>query len=109
MFAPDVVAFGSLTEVMVGLDSLIEEQWSQIWPNTRDFSFDSPLLLSIEDNLCVVVAEWGSQGRLADRHYERRGRATLVLRREASGLLCLHSHFSMVPGTPVLRTGPDGD
>lgn len=103
MFAENVVGFGTLTGAMIGLDALVSDQWSQIWPRTAGFVFGPVHQVSVTDDLAVVVAEWRSEGRTDAGAYERRGRATLVLRPTASGLVCTHSHFSMFPGTPALR------
>lgn len=102
MFAPDVVAFGSLAGMMRGIDTLVEEQWRRIWTETRHFSFEDPVLLSAVGEMAVAAAAWSSEGRLPDGWYDRRGRATLVLERRSGELVCIHSHFSMLPGTLAL-------
>ncbi len=102
MFANDVVAFGSLTRAMQGIDALLAEQWQPVWPETRDFAFERPAMLRVTAEMAVVAAEWRSEGRSADGWYERRGRAMLVLLARDGALICVHSHVSMLPGTQAL-------
>lgn len=104
LFADDVIAFGSLTAVMSGKADLVEQQWSSLWPRIKDFTFGYDSLHTFADEARRVVTAamlWRSLGRRRDGSwYERRGRATLVLRRESDGYVCVHSHFSMEPGIP---------
>jgi ketosteroid isomerase-like protein len=104
LFSDDVIAYGSLTPVMTGRADLMERQWSSMWPRIKDFAFseDTIHILADEGMRVVTVATlWRSLGLRRDGStYERRGRATLVLRREGQRYLCVHSHFSMEPGIP---------
>jgi ketosteroid isomerase-like protein len=106
-FAEDVVAFGSLTPAMHGLDALVARQWSQIWPTIRDFALnrDTLSVRSVGDgSLAVLAGEYRSLGKDgAGGWYDRAGRATLVLERRDAGYVCVHSHFSMYPGIPAKR------
>lgn len=105
LFAPDVVAFGSLAQTMNGLDALEQEQWRKIWGTIRDFAFEAPVHLSACDNASTLALRWHSQGMTEDGGwYQRRGRCTLVLERRGRGLVCTHSHFSMDPGIPPRRS-----
>src|SRR5262245_31472614 len=85
LFSEDVVAFGSLTAVMSGKEDLVEHQWSSVWPRIKDFAFTYDSLHTFADEARHVVTAamlWRSLGRRRDGSwYERRGRATLVLRR----------------------------
>jgi len=36
--APDLVAFGTVAEFVVGLDDVMAQQWRRVWPNIRDFT-----------------------------------------------------------------------
>lgn len=104
LFAPDVVAFGSLAQTMSGLDALEQEQWRRIWGTIRDFAFAAPVHLSATDETTTLALRWSSEGMTEDGGwYERRGRCTLVLERRGRGLVCTHSHFSMDPGIPARR------
>jgi ketosteroid isomerase-like protein len=105
LFADDVVAFGSLAGMMVGKDDLIARQWSRMWPRLRDFAFDFDRLTLLGepgDTTLTIVAPWQSLGTKGGGTgwYERRGRATLVLKHTPGGYRCIHSHFSMEPGIP---------
>jgi len=104
LFSDDVIAYGSLTPVMTGKDDLIRRQWSSMWPRIKDFSFNYETLHTFADEGMRVVSAatlWQSLGRRSDGSwYQRRGRATLVFRREGPRYLCIHSHFSMEPGIP---------
>lgn len=106
MFADDVVAYGSLTRAMRGMDALLAEQWRRVWPATRDFAFERPAMIRVTAEMAVVAVEWRSEGRSPDGWYERRGRATLVLVASDDALVCVHSHVSMLPGTSALAGTP---
>jgi ketosteroid isomerase-like protein len=82
LFADDVVAFGTFAAVVEGRDRLEHEQWRNVWPNIRDFSFrlDELHCLGTEFWICVIVP-WESIGQRADgASFSRPGRATLVLK-----------------------------
>lgn len=99
-FAEDVVAFGTWAAVVQGQRRLEAEQWSNVWPKIRGFTFrlDDLAVLGGPEGLCVVVP-WDSRGVRADgSEYDRPGRATLFLIPAADGRwLAAHSHFSLVP------------
>ncbi|MBI2965199.1 MAG: nuclear transport factor 2 family protein [Chloroflexi bacterium] len=101
IFAGDVVSFGTRAEIVTGLDRLVAEQWQGIWPNISDFRID---LASVRGggagDLAWGAATWASTGYDAEgRPFHRPGRATIVLERRRGAWLCIHSHFSLVPGT----------
>ena len=41
MFAQDAVAFGTWSTAVHGLDNIEREQWWNIWPRIRVFTFES--------------------------------------------------------------------
>ena len=99
VFAEDVVAFGTWAAVVQGQRRLEAEQWSNVWPKTRGFTFrlDDLAVLGGPEGLCVVVP-WDSRGVRADgSEYDRPGRATLFLVPADGRWLAAHSHFSLVP------------
>jgi ketosteroid isomerase-like protein len=99
LFAEDVVAFGTFAAVVVGRDRLEHEQWRNVWPTIRDFTFRLSELhcLASDDQICIVVP-WDSTGRdAAGQAFNRPGRATLVLSKRAGRWLASHSHFSLAP------------
>jgi ketosteroid isomerase-like protein len=105
LFSPDVISFGTLTGFMSGLQELEKLQWRKIWPTIKDFKFDHPVVVFSGEPApsAVIVSLWHSKGKTGSGGwYDRKGRATLVLRLEMSRLRCCHSHLSMDPGIPPL-------
>jgi ketosteroid isomerase-like protein len=105
LFSPDVISFGTLTGFMAGLQELEALQWRRIWPTLKDFKFDDPIILRTSEPApsAVIVSLWHSRGKTSGGDwYDRKGRATLVLRLENDLLRCCHSHLSMEPGIPPL-------
>jgi ketosteroid isomerase-like protein len=105
LFSEHVVSFGTLAEVLRGLDELEHQQWRKIWPTIADFTFEGPNILTFDDapGIASIIVLWHSKGRTKDGGwYPRKGRATLILKEEKSGLRCIHSHLSMEPGIPPL-------
>ena len=107
LFAPDVIGFGTVAGATHGIDQLEAMQWRKIWPTIRNFRFDAPLInIACHGNpeLAVIATTWRSDGRTGDEGwYKRRGRTTLLLRDSGNTFACIHSHFSMEPGTPALE------
>lgn len=109
IFADDVVSFGTKAEVVTGLDRLVAEQWRGIWPNISDFRIDlGSVRGSGAGNLAWGVAVWTSTGYDQQHQpFNRPGRATIVLERRGPDRAwqCVHSHFSLNPGTPQRTFG----
>jgi len=105
LFASDAVGFGSIAPRYASLDALDAEQWRRVWPSTEAFTFDRDALVIGDHTLATVATTWRSTGiDPTGQRFERQGRVTLVLRRVAGTLRCVHSHYSLVPGTErVLR------
>ena len=103
-FDPDVVAFGTLADVVNGIDQLHDDQWAQVWPNIADFAFrvdDAEVLASPDGMLAVGVVPWDSTGTDdAGRPFARPGRATIVLARAGrdADWRGVHTHFSLARG-----------
>jgi ketosteroid isomerase-like protein len=99
LFAPEIVAFGTRAHLVAGLADVQEHQWSQVWPNVRDFRFDlDSLRHGVSGNLIWAAALWSSTGFAADgQPVDRPGRATVVFRNEGGRLLAVHTHFSLAP------------
>lgn len=110
-FSPDVSAFGTRADVVVGLDRLFDEQWSRVWPTIEDFRFvteEAQVLVSPDRLQAVIVAPWESTGIHEDgSRFARPGRATVVLARAAidAGWLGVHTHFSLGFGVPPRSFG----
>ena len=102
LFHPDVLAFGTHNDVISGLESWRDTQWSNVWPRTAGFRFivDAVRVLSAGD-MAVVLAPWTSTGYAPDQTpFDRPGRATMVFSRFPDGWLCVHSHMSLNRGVP---------
>jgi len=99
LFAPDVVAFGTVADRAEGIDALVARQWRVVWETTRGFEFDAGSLRGERHgDRAWIAAAWSSvaTGAHADRR-RRTGRATLVLARDERGWRALHTHFSLEP------------
>lgn len=110
-FIADVVAFGTFADVVVGLDRLHDEQWSQVWPKIDAFRFltnDMEVLVSPDRLMAVAIVGWDSVG-IAEggSRFPRPGRATVVLRRDTVNAVWLgtHTHFSLGRGVPQSSYG----
>ncbi len=110
-FSDDVVAFGTFADVVVGLDALHRDQWSQVWPKIEDFRFltdDMEIVVSPDRLMAVAVVGWSSTG-IAEDHtrYPRPGRATVVLTRGTpeAEWVGVHTHFSLGRGVPQASYG----
>jgi ketosteroid isomerase-like protein len=99
LFAEDAVAFGTYATVISGRDRLEQEQWRNVWPNIRDFTFrlDDLHCLGEASQICAVVT-WDSLGTRPDGStFQRPGRATLLLAERDGRWVAQHSHFSLAP------------
>ena len=99
LFAEDVVAFGTFAAVVSGRDHLERQQWRNVWPTIREFTFrlDELHCLGTDQALCVVVP-WDSIGHGQDGvRFSRPGRATLLLAPHGPRWVATHSHFSLAP------------
>ena len=106
-FAPDVLSFGTRADVVSGLDALMANQWSGIWPNIRDFTIDfDQLHWGASGDLAWALAPWNSTGFHPDgTSFPRPGRATVIFERRQGRWLATHTHFSLSPGTPPTTHG----
>lgn len=106
LFDPACSSFGTRAEHLADLDDLAARQWHPTWTTTRGFSA-IPGTLTVEAaadaTLVVLTTLWTSDGVRPDGStFDRRGRCTIVLRRNqgsAHGLLAVHTHFSLNPET----------
>ena len=112
MFADDVVGFGTHMQLLLGLDDLVTRQWRSIWGNISDFRFDRGSMLTgtSEDGLTGWgCALWTSTGYDKDHTpFDRPGRVTVLLSRSSAAhdWLAMHTHLSLLPGTPARTFGP---
>ena len=107
LFDPDVASFGTHAEIAFGIDQLVAQQWSAIWPAISDFRFLVDRLHGeITGAHAWAAVPWTSTGYHQDgTAFDRPGRATVTLRRDDSHWLGLHTHFSLKPGTPPRTYG----
>jgi ketosteroid isomerase-like protein len=108
LFTEDAIAFGSKVEMMISREALEQEQWRAVWPTMEGYRYDlSTLEIAISPDrlMAMGAATFHSVGLHADKktRFDRPGRATATLMREAVGKpwTCTHSHVSLKPGTPT--------
>jgi ketosteroid isomerase-like protein len=89
---------------VVGLDSLVDQQWSHIWNCTHGFAFQFEELHShIQGDLAWAALPWQSHGIAQDgSQFLRTGRATYILQRRDGPWLAVHSHHSLNPSPEKL-------
>lgn len=107
LFDPNVASFGTHAEIVFGIDRLVNEQWSAVWPNIADFRFlVEKLHGGIAGDHAWAAVPWTSTGFHEDGSaFDRPGRATVTLRRDGGRWLGVHTHFSLKPGTPPRTFG----
>jgi ketosteroid isomerase-like protein len=99
IFSPDVIGFGSVSAMLIGLDALERDQWRRVWPAIRGFTFDTTKLRCGHGGDFIWIAcPWTSEGQAADGSWrDRPGRMTAVLKNEDGRWLAVHTHFSQAP------------
>ena len=99
LFAPEIVAFGTRAHLVEGLAEVKAHQWSQVWPNVRDFRFElESMRWGGDPSEPWAAVLWSSTGFDADgKPFDRPGRATVIFRRDGERLLAVHTHFSLAP------------
>jgi ketosteroid isomerase-like protein len=108
LFSHGVLGFGTWAYAVVGLASLEQQQWREIWQNSSGFRFDiSELRVFGEGNQLCAAVPWSSVGYDATgAPFLRPGRATVVLAREGDRLLAVHTHFSLAPAISGKKSYP---
>lgn len=110
-FADDVIAFGTYADVVAGLDRLMHDQWSQVWPKIEEFRFlteEMHVLVAPDRCMAVAVVGWTSLGiDEKGERFPRPGRATVVLQRSSTDdeWVGAHTHFSLGRGVPQSSHG----
>lgn len=107
MWHPDLLAFGTYSDVIQGLETAIATQWDNVWPRTANFAFDLAGTHVLADGgMAVAVTPWTSSGFHQDgTRFDRPGRATMVFARSEGGWRCVHSHMSLNRGVPQASFG----
>lgn len=106
IFAPDMIAFGTFTDFMTGRDATEQQQWRNVWQHIENFRFrpDIRAIVSPDRLQAVGMAIFDSTGYRQDgTPYDRPGRATVVLVRDAVAALWLaqHTHLSLSRDVPT--------
>ncbi len=99
LFLPDVVGFGTFSGVLDGLEGLVADQWSRVWPRIRNFTFRlEALRAGVDGDLAWAACPWDSRGLRDDgSSFPRPGRVTIVLVRRNGRWRAAHTHFSLYP------------
>lgn len=109
LFDPAVVGFGTHVRLVHGIDALERDQWRAVWGDISDFRFDLDELIThtSEDRLTGwAVCPWDSVGYSpTGEAFARPGRATVLFTRTGDRLLAVHTHISLVPGSPQTTHG----
>jgi ketosteroid isomerase-like protein len=115
IFAPDMIAFGTFTDFMVGREKVEGEQWRNVWPHIDEFRWrpDIRAIVSPDRLTAIGMAIFDSSGYAADGSpYSRPGRATVVFGRTEVGedWLALHTHMSLFRDVPTrsFKGKPEG-
>ena len=106
IFAPDMIAFGTFTDFMVGREKVEAAQWRNVWPHIDDFRWrpDIRAIVSPDRLTAIGMAIFDSTGYAADGNpYSRPGRATVVFGRRVIGedWLAFHTHMSLFRDVPT--------
>lgn len=103
-----IIAFGTVQPLVEGLETYRDMQWESVWPRSSDFRFRldvTRVLASADGGMAVAIAPFTSTGCHPDgAPFDRPGRATLVLARNAGpgeAWLGVHSHMSLNRGVPA--------
>ena len=99
MFAEDIIAFGSIVEMVTSQDALEREQWRNVWPTILDYRYDLDTLevvMSPDRLMAMGAVIFRSTGLSQDGStFRRDGRATATLMRDAVGApwFCTHTQI----------------
>ena len=112
LFVRDSHGFGTLVKVVNTCARLERMQWAKVWPVTSGFRFEragARMLVSADQTQAVLVATWKACNQAAPKRmvFDRRGRATVVLRRAGPEVpwKAEHTHFSFDPESVRRGTG----
>ncbi|MCX5514790.1 ketosteroid isomerase [Kaistia algarum] len=106
----DFIAFGTITDFMVGQQVAEMTQWRKVWPSIDGFTFrdDIRALVSPDRLFAVGLAVFDSTGYHEDGStFVRAGRATVSLIRGSitERWVANHTHMSLYRGTPPISFG----
>ena len=106
IFAPDMIAFGTFTDFMIGRDAAEQQQWRNVWPHIDNFRWRSDIrcMVSADRLTAVGMAVFDSTGYARDgTRYDRPGRATVAFAREqvTDDWVAQHTHMSLFRDIPT--------
>src|SRR3990172_10359388 len=61
LFAQDAVAFGTWAMAVHGLDNIEREQWRNVWPRIRGFTFEPGPEIRTDGDTAWIAARWRSE------------------------------------------------
>jgi hypothetical protein len=104
LFAVDAHGFGTVVRAWASRAKLEREQWGWVWPRTSGFRFErrgARVECDADGLFAVAMVSWKACNQTAPKKmvFDRRGRATIFLRRETvdTPWVARHSHFSFDP------------
>src|SRR6202162_1413827 len=98
MFAQDAVAFATGAMPVHGLDNIEREQWRNVWPRIRGFTFEPEPEVRTDGDTAWIAAGWRSEATGPDGPpLTRPRRPPFILPRRDGRWLCVHSHVSLQP------------
>ncbi len=106
LFRHDVIGFGTFSDFVDGLAAIEAAQWRRVWPHIDGFTWRPGIraIVSADRLQAVGLGVWDSTGYHADgARYDRPGRATVVLTRDAARVpwRAAHTHFSLFRDVPT--------
>ncbi|MFL4993093.1 MAG: YybH family protein [Microvirga sp.] len=111
LFADEMVTFGSFNPFTIGREATEEEQWRTVWGRIDRFRWrldDLRTIVSGDRLMAVGMVVFDSTGYTeTGTPYERPGRATIVLGRDAVGedWVAQHMHVSLFRDVPARSFG----
>jgi ketosteroid isomerase-like protein len=111
LFAQDMIAFGTFENFITGRDRVEAAQWRNVWPVTSGFHFrdDDIRAIVTPDRLTAIgMGVFASTGYHEDgTSYDRPGRTTVALSRQAVGedWVAAHTHMSLFRDVPSRSFG----
>jgi ketosteroid isomerase-like protein len=115
LFADDLITFGTYAAFTIGREATEHEQWRHVWGHIDRFRWhldDLRTIVSGDRLTAVGMAVFESTGYTDNgKAFDRPGRATVVLGRQAVGeeWVAQHTHVSLFPGTPSRSFGTKQD
>ncbi len=104
LFAKDAHGFGTVVRVAATRAGLEKDQWGWVWPRTSGFRFErkgARVELGEGGLTAVAMVTWKACNQAAPKKvvFDRRGRATILLRRDSvdTPWVARHTHFSFDP------------